>query len=66
MNISLKEAKETEYRLLLLQESHFTQHNIQPYLEHIHELIALLISIIKTMKLKIKNSSFFILHSTLP
>ena len=55
MSISLKEANETEYWLLLLKEGEYMEANKMDSLsKDIDELIRLLVSIIKTMKGKVK------------
>lgn len=50
LSISLKEARETNYWLLLLKESELTDINVDNYLKLNEELIRLLVSIIKTSK----------------
>lgn len=56
MNIALKEANETEYRLMLLKDSDYLDENS---FESIHldivELIKLLTSIVKTSKERLKK-----------
>lgn len=55
MSISLKEANETEYWLLLLKEGQYLESKVVDSLsKDIDELIRLLVSIIKTMKSKNK------------
>jgi four helix bundle protein len=54
LSISLKEAKETKYWLLLLKESKLTQLNVETYLNDLEELLKLLSSIIITSKDKLK------------
>ena len=49
MSISLKEAYETRYWLLLLSEAEYIS-DPKPYLMNIDELIRMLVSIIKTSK----------------
>jgi four helix bundle protein len=51
MNISLKEANETEYWLMLLHDSdYFDNKTFQSIVSDCQELIKMLISIIKTSK----------------
>ncbi len=50
LSISLKEARETNYWLMLLKESSLTNINVGSYIELNEELIRLLVSIIKTSK----------------
>jgi len=54
MNISLKEAYETRYWLLLLAVSEYIG-DADNYLEKIEELIRMLVSIIKTARENEKN-----------
>ncbi len=48
MSISSKEARETRYRLRLLQESSLTSVDISSYLSENEELINIIVKIIKT------------------
>lgn len=48
MSIASKEARETHYWLLLLQESQFVKHDFTKEMEQCNELIRLLTSIVKT------------------
>lgn len=50
LNISLKEAVETEYWLELLTETKLTKIKLNEYLTDVQELIKILTSIIKTTK----------------
>ena len=55
LSISLKEARETKYWLLLLKESSLTKIDVLPYLEKIEEILKLLSSIIITSKKNISK-----------
>lgn len=56
MSISLKEANETEYWLMLLHDSeYFDEISFQSIISDCQELIKMLISIIKSSKRNIKN-----------
>ncbi len=56
MNISLKEANETEYWLMLLYESNYIEEKVyKSIIEDCQELIKMLVSIIKTTKSSIKK-----------
>ncbi len=56
MNIALKEANETEYWLMLLKDTDYIdKQSYDSIILDSRELIKLLASIVKTMKLKIKN-----------
>ncbi len=50
MSISLKEARETKYWLLLLRESFLYKEDLSLYLNLNEEIIKILVSIIKTSK----------------
>jgi four helix bundle protein len=58
LSIASKEARETKYWLLLLQQSRFTNkdYGYSSYLKDIDEIINILTSIIKTMQEKFLNS----------
>lgn len=53
--IANKEARETKYWLRLLDSGKFVNKDFEIYLEKINEILALLTSIIKTMKLKMET-----------
>jgi len=55
MSISLKEARETRYWLLLMHESKLITFDLQTYLQKSEELIKLLTSITKSAKASIPN-----------
>lgn len=55
--IAHKEARETKYWLRLLESGKFINENLDKYIDKINELIALLTSIIKTMKSKLEATS---------
>ncbi len=48
MAIASKEARETRYRLRLLERTHLVDIPIQPYLNDIEEIIKILTKIVKT------------------
>jgi four helix bundle protein len=48
MAIASKEARETRYRLRLLERTHLVDVPIQPYLNDIEEIIKILTKIVKT------------------
>lgn len=50
MSIASKEARETKYWLLLLQESQLVNINYEEYLTDIHSIINILTAIVKTTK----------------
>ena len=52
LSIASKEARETKYWLMLLQQSHLVDYDYSSYLEDIEEIINILTSIIKTMQEK--------------
>lgn len=57
LNISLKEARETRYWLLLLSESELVKNSrLQPLLNELEELIKIITSIIISKKKSIRNS----------
>lgn len=56
ISISLKEAKETFYRLQLLERSKLVDIDYKEYIDSINEIIAILTKIIKTTKANLKNS----------
>ena len=56
MSISLKEARETRYWLLLMHESKLITFDLQTYLQKSEELIKLLTSITKSAKASIPNT----------
>lgn len=53
ISISLKEARETRYWLLLLKESELTNIDVDAYLNSSFELISILSAIVKTTKQKL-------------
>lgn len=55
LSISLKEARETNYWLMLLKESNITNIDVGNYLNLNEELIRLLVSIIKTSKTNLNS-----------
>jgi four helix bundle protein len=56
MNIALKEANETEYWLMLLKDSDYiNEKSFSSIHNDCDELIRMLVSIVKTTKLKIEN-----------
>ena len=55
LSISLKEARETNYWLMLLKESSLTNIDVGNYLNLNEELIRLLVSIIKTSKTNLNS-----------
>lgn len=55
LSIALKEAKETEYWLSLLQESKLVELDYSAYMNEVDELIKILTSIIKTSQENIHN-----------
>ena len=55
MSIASKEARETQYWLLLLKESQIIEKNYDEYLTDINELIKLLTAIVKTTQTNLKN-----------
>ena len=50
LSIASKEARETRYWLMLLQQSRLVNHDFSIYLKEIDEIINILTSIIKTMQ----------------
>ena len=56
LSIASKEARETKYWLMLLQQSRLVNHDCSPYLKDIDEIINILTSIIKTMQEKNSKS----------
>ncbi|MDR0305292.1 MAG: four helix bundle protein [Chitinispirillales bacterium] len=52
LSIASKEARETKYWLMLLQQGKLVDYNYSPYLKDINEIINILTSIIKTMQEK--------------
>lgn len=57
MSIAKKEARETQYWLMLLKESSLTNKNLQEYLEDIQRIIRILTSIVKTTTEKLDKNS---------
>ena len=57
MAIASKEARETRYRLKLLDQSHLTNIDVKKYLHEIEEIIKMLTKIVKTTSENIKNPS---------
>ncbi|MCX6158469.1 MAG: four helix bundle protein [Ignavibacteriae bacterium] len=55
LSISLKEARETNYWLMLLKESSLTNIDVGNYINLNEELIRLLVSIIKTSKTNLNS-----------
>ena len=56
LNIALKEANETQYWLSLLKDTNFLEENVFVSMNSdCNELVALLVSIIKTTKLRIEK-----------
>lgn len=55
MSIASKEARETRYRLRLLNESNMISFPVVSYLEEIKEIINILIKIVKTSQERIKK-----------
>lgn len=54
MSIASKEARETRYWLLLLQETQLVRNNFEKYLKEIQEIIKIITSIIKTSQANLK------------
>jgi len=50
LSIALKEAQESRYWLIVLDESHLIHYNYDTYLQDIDEIIRILASIVKTTK----------------
>jgi four helix bundle protein len=55
MAIASKEARETKYWIMLLQESQFVKKDFKEYLVDIEEIIRILTSIVKTSQLNLKK-----------
>lgn len=56
MTIASKEARETQYWILLLSESKLVQFEVTEYLNEIQNIINILTSIVKTTQTNLKNN----------